>query len=148
MYVREETIEEENLDWDELTKASEDNQDKLIEDTKEEAAQTPVSKPKKTFLNNRAKIQKIGPKFALKNELSDLFKQNAEISLVFTLLFVPYFVGFLVSYFVFFIYGGMPLGSFITIEKGNFHFELWSIGAYFFITLGVIGTILMYFKDR
>ena len=39
MYVREETIEEENLDWGELTQASKDNQDKLIEDAKEEATQ-------------------------------------------------------------------------------------------------------------
>lgn len=148
MYVREETIEEENLDWSELTKASKDNQDKLIEDTKEEAAQDPVSKPKKIFLNNRVKMQKIGPRFTLKNELTDLFKQYAEFSLLFSLLFVPYFVGFVATYIVYFIYGGMPIGSFLAIEKGNFHFELWSIGAYFFVTLGVIGSILMNFKDR
>ena len=138
MYVREETIEEENLDWDELTKASEDNQDKLIEDTKEESAQDPVSKPKKTFLNNHAKIQKIGPKFTLKNELSDLFKQNAEISLLLGIVFVPYILGFVISYFLFYFYGGMSISNFLGVQQVPTTIELWSIGAYLFITVGAV----------
>jgi len=142
MYVREETIEEENLDWNELTKASEDNQDKLIEDTKEEAAQAPVSKPKKIFLNNRTKIQKIGPKFALKNELSDLFKQNAEISLLLGIVFVPYMLGFVISYFLFYFYGGMSISNFLGVQEVPTTIELWSIGAYLFIT---VGTVLAFF---
>jgi len=138
MYVREETIEEENLDWGELTQASKDNQDKLIEDTKEETAQAPVSKPKKTFLNNRAKIHKIGPKFTLKNELSDLFKQNAEISLLLGIVFIPYLLGFVISYFLFYFYGGMSINNFLSVQQVPTVIELWSIGAYLFITVGAV----------
>jgi hypothetical protein len=138
MYVREETIEEENLDWGELTQASKDNQDKLIEDAKEEAAQAPVSKPKKTFLKNRVKIQKMGPKFSLKNELSDLFKQYAEISLLLGIVFIPYTVGFIISYFLFYFYGGMSVSNFLSVQQVPTTVELWSIGAYLFITMGAV----------
>lgn len=138
MYVREETIEEENLDWGELTEASKDNQDKLIEDTKEETAQAPVSKPKKKFFNNRAKIQTIGPKFTLKNELSDLFKQNAEISLLLGIVFIPYLLGFVISYFLFYFYGGMSISNFLGVQEVPTTIELWSIGAYLFVTVGAV----------
>ena len=142
MYVREETIEEENLDWGELTQASKDNQDKLIEDVKEEATQAPVSKPKKIFLNNRAKIQKVGPKFSLKNDLIDLFKKYAEISLLLGIVFIPYFVGFVISYFLFYFYGGMSISNFLGVQEVPTTIELWSIGAYLFIA---VGTVLAFF---
>ena len=143
MYVREETIEEENLDWGELTEASKDNQDKLIEDMKEEDAQDPVSQKKKIFLNNHAKIQKIGPKFTLKNELTDLLKQNAEISLLLGIVFVPYMLGFVISYLLFYFYGGMSFTNFLTVEQVPTTIELWSIGAYLFVTVGVVLTFFL-----
>ncbi len=138
MYIRKETIEEENLDWSELTEVSKNNQDKLIEDTKEEAAQDPVSKPTKIFLKDHAKIQKIGPKFTLKNELSDLLKQNAEISLLFGIVFIPYILGFVISYFLFYFYGGMSINNFLSVQQVPTAIELWSIGAYLFITVGAV----------
>ena len=143
MYVREETIEEENLDWGELTQASKDNQEQLIEDTKEETApHDPVSKPKKLFLKKRATSEKIGPKFTLKNELSDLFKQNAEISLLFGIVFLPYLLGFVISYFLFYFYGGMSISNFLGVQEVPTTIELWSIGAYLFIT---VGSVLAFF---
>lgn len=137
MYVREETIEEENIDWGELTQASEDNQDKLIEDMKEEAAQAPVSKPKEIFLDNR-NIQKTGLMYTLKNELSDFLKQYAEISLLFGIIFIPYALGFFISYFLFYFYGGMSLNNFLSVQQVPTTIELWSIGAYLFVTVGAV----------
>ena len=142
MYVRKEIIEEENLDWGELTKASQDNQEKLIEETKEETAQAPVVKPKNIFLKDRTKIQRIGPKFTLKNELSYLFKQNAEISLLFGIVFIPYMLGFVISYFLFYFYGGMPISNFLSVQQVPTTIELWSIGAYLFV---IVGAVLAFF---
>ncbi|EIF51314.1 hypothetical protein [Sulfurovum sp. AR] len=139
MYVRNETIEEENLDWGELTEASKDNQDKLIEDMKEEASKdTTIPQKKKIFLNNHAKIQKIGAKFTLKNELTDLIKQNTEISLLLVIFFLPYILGFVISYFLFYFYGGMSINNFLTVEQVPTTIELWSIGAYLFVTVGAV----------
>lgn len=139
MYVREETIEEENLDWDALTRVSKDNQEQLIEDTKEEtASHDPFSKPKKTFLKNRVKSQKLGPKFTLKNELTDLFKKYAEVSLLLGIVFIPYTLGFVISYFLFYFYGGMSISNFLGVQEVPTTIELWSIGAYLFITVGAV----------
>ncbi len=138
MYVREETIEEENLDWGELTEASKDNQERLIEDMKEEAAQAPVSKSAKISLKESAKIQKTGPKFSLKNKLSELVKQNAEVSLLLGIVFVPYMLGFVISYFLFYFYGGMSINNFLSVQQVPTTIELWSIGAYLFVTVGAV----------
>jgi hypothetical protein len=138
MYVREETIEEENLDWGELTEASKENQDKLIEDTKEENAQDPLPQKKKIFLKNRDNSINTGPKFTFKNELSDLFKQNAEISLLLGIIFVPYMLGFVISYFLFYFYGGMSINNFLSVQQVPTTIELWSIGAYLFVTVGAV----------
>lgn len=135
MYVRKENIEEENLDWEKYTKPSIDKQDKTIEKANEEAVQAPSFQQKKSFLNNRAKM---GPKFDIKSKLSDLFRQNTEISLVIGIIFLPYILGFLISYFLFFFYGGMSVISFLSIQQAPSSIELWSIGAYLFITVGAV----------
>ncbi|UPT76631.1 hypothetical protein MN086_06125 [Sulfurovum sp. XGS-02] len=142
MYVREETIEEENLDWGELTEASKENQDKLLEDMKEEAAKDPSSKQKTILLNNRDNSINTAPRSTLKNELSDLFKQNAEISLLLGIVFVPYILGFAISYFLFYFYGGMSISNFLGVQEVPTIIELWSIGAYLLIT---VGTVLAFF---
>lgn len=141
MYVRKETIEEENLDWGVDLETIDEETDEKIDETKHLIH--PDSKKNKIIFNNQ-----MNRKLNIKQSITNVVNDYSEFSLLFGILFVPYFVGFVVSYLLFFIYGGMPLGSFVTIQKGNFHFELWSIGAYFFITLGVIGTVLMQFKGR
>lgn len=135
MYVREEHIEEENLDWEEHTRLSIDNHNNVTEETREEAVEAPVSKQNKPFLNNRANM---GRKVSLKRELNDLLKQNAEISLLFGIVLIPYLLGFLISYFLFFFYGGMSVTSFLSIQQAPSAIELWSIGAYLFITVGAV----------
>lgn len=135
MYVRQEHIEEENLDWGELAKASVVKQNNALEETKEGDVKSSVSKQKKPFLNNRAKM---GRKFNIKNELNDLLKQNAEISLLLGIVLVPYILGFAISYFLFFFYGGVSIVSFLSIPQAPSAIELWSIGAYLFITVGAV----------
>jgi len=141
MYVREETIEEENLDWGE-------DLEKIDQDTDKEMVETmhvihPDEQNHNIHFNYNRNI-----KLNIKQSIMSVVDDHSEFSLLFGILFVPYLVGFVVSYLLFFMYGGMPLGSFLSINKGNFHFELWSIGAYCFISLGVIGTVLMHFKER
>lgn len=143
MYVREEKIEEENLDWGELTKASKENQEKLIEEAKQEAAGASVPTPKKSFLNNRAKMIKMAPKFTLKDELTHYLKHNAEVSLLLGMVFIPYVLGFLISYFLFFFYGGMPISHFLDVQKVPTTIELWSIGAYIFVSVGAVLAFLV-----
>ncbi len=142
MYVREETIEEENLDWGELTEASKDNQDRLLEDMKEEDAQDTVPQQKKIFLNKRDNSISMAPEVTLKSELSGLFKQNAEIYLLLGIVFVPYILGFAISYFLFYFYGGMSINNFLSVQQVPGIIELWSIGAYLFVT---VGTVLAFF---
>ena len=138
MYVREEHIEEEDLDWGAITKASKDNQDKLIEETKEQDAHAPVSKPKKTFFKQRATGETIVPKFTLKDELSHLLKHNAEVSLLFGIVIVPYILGFVISYFLFYFYGGMSISNFLGVQEVPTTIELWSMGAYLLVAVGAV----------
>ena len=139
MYERKENIEEENLDWGEDLEKIED---KVIDDRH---IIHPDSKEKKIIFINRVNADR---KLNIKESITNLSHEYSEITLVLSILILPYMVGFVVSYLLFYIYGGMPIGNFLNIEKGNLHFELWSIGAYFFVTVGVIGTVIAYLKDR
>ena len=139
MYERKETIEEENLDWGEDLEKIDDK----IEKTKHIIHSD--SKNNKIIFNNRVNSDR---KLNIKKSITNLSHEHSEIALVLSILILPYMVGFIVSYLLFYIYGGMSIGNFLNIEKGNLHFELWSIGAYFFVTVGVIGTVIVYFKDR
>ena len=135
MYVRKENIEEEHLDWSKYTNPSKDEQDKTSQKMKEEPVHVPAFQQKKSFLNNRAKM---GRKFHIKSKLTDLFNQNAEISLILSIIFLPYIVGFLISYFLYFFYGGISIMNFFSIQEAPSTIELWSIGAYLFITVGAV----------
>jgi len=138
MYVREETIEEETLDWGiDLEQIDNVKHEEILHVIHPDAQNHQIS-----FINHTNRKSKI------KQSITGVLDDYSGFSLLFGIFFIPYVVGFIVSYLLFFIYGGMPLGSFLSINKGNFHFELWSIGAYFFISLGVIGTVLMHFKNR
>lgn len=143
MYIREETIEEENLDWGELTEASKENQDKLIEDMNEETAQDPVPQQKTIFLDNHGNSINTDPESTLKNAWSDLFKQNAGVSVLLGIVFVPYILGFAISYFLFYFYGGMSISNFLGVQAVPNTIELWSIGAYLFVTVGTVLAFLI-----
>ena len=135
MYARTETIEEENLDWEMNPAAMLKNMD-----TKMTKIEMPsMSKEKKMFFTNSIDLK---GKFNLK-KLTQFLDTNPELSLLFSIVSLPYTVGFIISYFLFYYYGGMSIESFLNIEKGSIHIEFWSIGAYIFITVGVIWAALV-----
>ncbi len=135
MYKRIETIEEECLDWGKHPVAPLEEMDEKIA----EAVIPPVSKQSKIFLNERASLR---GKFSIKRKFTNLLDENSELFLVFSILALPYIVGFVLSYFLFYFYGGMTIGSFFSIQQGQLSIELWSIGAYLFVTVWVIWIVL------
>jgi len=135
MYRREETTEERVF-------SCESRPIVPLEEMGEEIAEAvipSVPKLREIFLNELASPR---GKFNIKRKAANLLNKNEEFSLSLSILFLPYILGFIISYMLFYFYGGMPIESFITIEKGNMHFELWSIGAYLLITAGVIWAVL------
>jgi hypothetical protein len=134
MYARTEMIEEENLDWDMHPATMLEKMDAKI--TK--IAMPSMSKEKKRFFPENIDLK---GKFNVK-KLTHFLDTNPELSLLFSMVTFPYIVGFFISYFLFYFYGGMSIESFLNIEKGNIHIEFWSIGAYIFITVGVIWAAL------
>lgn len=137
MYTREEDAEEGCLDRKGHLGSSLETKDDGAK--KKESVISPVLKHKEiSSENNTVHSEKID----VKRKVAKLLKKNEEFSLSLGILFLPYTLGFAISYMLFYFYGGMPIESFITIEKGNMHFELWSIGAYLFITAGVIWAVL------
>ncbi|WP_309499885.1 hypothetical protein [Sulfurovum sp.] len=124
MYKRMEIIEEENLNWESVL------------------VQPPVEKTDyklKTFLNNGMNV---GKKKLNIRKLTSFINENSEISLLFSVVILPYIVGFCFSYFLFYFYGGMSIGSFLGAEQNHSSIEMWSIGAYIFITGLAIWSIL------
>lgn len=126
MYKRLEHIEDENLDWDQMDES-------LLEETtvqKENVIFSPV------FKNKKALWQSITA-FDIQQKMMKLLEKNLEISSFMGILLLPYFVGFLIAYALFYNYGGMTIMDFFTIEKDHILLQLWSIGAYLFVTLWV-----------
>ncbi len=135
MYARIENIEEECLDWESRLVPSFEKMNKEIT----EVMLPSVSKHRKMFLNE---IVSFKGKVNVKRNITNLFDENLELSLLFSIVTLPYIVGFLVSYFLFYYYGGMQIDSFMGMQEGHLYIEAWSIGAYFFITVGVIWALL------
>lgn len=137
MYTRKENIEEENLDW------SEHHEPKDAEKEVTRHVIHPDSEENKTtFINNVQSNRKLN----LKKSIIRFSTEYTGISLILSILFLPYIVGFLISYFLFYFYGGMSIGSFMNIQ-GNLYMGFWSIGAYLFITAGVIWAVLLSTKS-
>jgi len=44
--------------------------------------------------------------------------------------------------------GGVPIDSFFSLKEQIFHFELWSIGSYIFITVGVIWLVILVLQQK
>jgi hypothetical protein len=124
MYKRVEQIEEENLDWDQQNS-------RLIEAErmqKENVIFSPTYKSKKTLGQSLTE-------FDIEKRVSHFVVKNMEISSFMGILILPYFVGFLFTYVLFYSYGGMSIIAFLSIDKEFLLLQLWSIGAYMFVTL-------------
>ncbi len=123
MYRRVEQIEEENLDWDQQPEM----QVKEIHGQKENVISPPAFKSKKTLLQHITELN-------IEKRLIKLFNRNMEIASFLAVLLLPYFVGFLFAYMLFYTYGDMSIIGFLSIEKDHILLQLWSIGAYLFVT--------------
>ena len=141
MYVREENIPEENLDWDK-TQVQEVQEKTQAEDKENKKVIHPAAK-NKIVLKKKIKFSEINIKSTIQNFLDE----HGELSLLISLLTFPYIIGFIIIAFIL-LYGGVPIDRFFSLKEGIFHFELWSIGAYIFITTGVIWLFMMIVSQR
>ena len=132
MYARVENIEEENLDWE---KHPEKNDLPSMENTKHVIH--PASDHNQFIFQKKVKITPAN----IKREILNFLDEYVEVSLLLGSLVVPYMIGFFVVAIIL-INGGVPFDRFFSEKEGVFHFELWSIGAYFFITAGVIWLVI------
>lgn len=142
MYVRKEVIEEENLDWGERLEKI-DHPEAEPEEKETKHIIHPAAEKKKIIFKKPFKITQEN----IKRRISDLLSDYTEISLLLIILAAPYMIGFLIVSFIL-IYGGVPIHHFFSSKEGVFHFELWSIGSYVFITLGAIWLVVMLFLHR
>ena len=127
MYKRVEKIEEEILDWDQPKK-------KLIEESSVEDEKVIFSP---TFKSEKTVWQSI-TEFDIEKRVTKIFEKNMEVSSFVSILLLPYFVGFVLAYILFYSYGGMTIIGFLSLEKDHILLQLWSIGAYIFVTLWVM----------
>ncbi|HEY9129806.1 MAG TPA: hypothetical protein VIN02_08220 [Sulfurovum sp.] len=141
MYVREENIPEENLDWDK-TQVREVQEKTQAEDKENKKVIHPAAK-NKIVLKKKIKFSEINIKSTIQNFLDE----HGELSLLISLLTFPYIIGFIIIAFIL-LYGGVPIDRFFSMKEGIFHFELWSIGAYIFITTGVIWLFMIIVSQR
>ena len=141
MYARIETIEEECLDWGNNFAATLKKSDKEI--TK--SVQPSEPKHEQFFLKEYVTLSK---NFNIIRKFTDVLNQRPELSFIFSMLTLPYVLGFLISYFLYYTYGGMPISHFVHVGHVSFQVELWSMGAYICITLLVIWLVLGYFYKK
>jgi len=141
MYARIETIEEENLDW---KKHLAPHSEKLEGETQENKHLIhPATEHNKIIFKKKVKVNYV----YIKREITNLLAQYSEISLLLSLLILPYVIGFFVIAFIL-LTGGVPIDSFFSLKETIFHFELWSIGSYIFVTVGVIWLVILLFQQR
>jgi len=141
MYVREENIPEENLDWSGTHK--ETVQDETQAESKDSKKVIHLAAKNKIVLKKKIKFSEINIKSTIQNFLDE----HGGLSMLISLLTFPYIIGFIIISFIL-LSGGVPIDRFFSLKEGIFHFELWSIGAYIFITTGVIWLVMMIISQR
>jgi len=141
MYVRKENIPEENLDWSGSHEKT-DQPEIGTESNESKHVIHPAAK-NKIVLKKKVKLSQVNIKSTIQNFLND----HSELSFLISLLTFPYIIGFTIISFIL-LYGGVPIDRFFSLKEGVFHFELWSIGAYIFITGGVIWLVMLLISQR
>lgn len=142
MYTREENIPEENLDWDKTLQKEQDHEIEKHKNTDKHIIH-PGSEHRKIVFQKKVKLSEINVKRTILNVLDE----HGGATLFFALLTLPYIIGFIVVSFIL-LNGGVPIDRFFSLKEGVFHFELWSIGAYIFITVGVIWLVIELLSQR
>ncbi len=136
MYQRIEAIEEECLDWDNHSVQS---NVKINTETNQTVIAPHVLGHGKMFLNKGAGL--LG-KLSFKRKFTTLVADNLGLFLIFSILAAPYLLGLLLSYFLFYYYGNVPISSFFSLQHAPISFELWAIGAYLLVTVGEVWALL------
>jgi hypothetical protein len=142
MYQRKEELPEENLDWDGSPDKVEDPKTDA-ENNQDKHVIHPSTGNSKIVFQKKVKLSQIN----IKNTIKNILDEHGEVSLLLGLITLPYIIGFFVVAFIL-MYGGVPIDRFFSLKEGIFHFELWSIGAYVFITVGVIWLVILLFQHR
>ena len=124
MYKRKENVEVENIDWESHVSPSPVRHNGLIR--KMISPFTP---------------QKTGD-LPIKEEQGDVLDEHLSLFFIFTLLIFPYIVGFLFSFFLYYIYGDMNIIDFLLMQQGHLYFESWGIGMYLIVVVGIIWAVL------
>jgi len=132
MYVRKQLIEEENLDWGEHLEKNQDETQEIRHNIHSD------SEENKIIFNN---IVNVVRNFNIKRSIANFLNEYSEFALMASIVIFPYIVGFSISYFLFHFYGGMSISSFVGMQ-GQLYMGFWSIGAYLFITAGLIWAVL------
>ena len=135
VYKRKETIVKEHLDWEGCAKQSFGK--KVLKGSK--AVFSPVIKKNKTGLNEKSDPAK---KLDVEKKETALSDKNFKPFLIFTVLVFPYIIGFFLSYFIFYYYAAVPIDHFFTMQKGYDHIELWSVGIYLFVSVGILWIVV------
>lgn len=136
MYKRVEKIEEEKLDWREK------------ESTLDEKTFIPSKNVNITPLKNKKRVLSNFSTLKIQNKMTKMIDTNIELSSFIGVLLLPYFVGFSIAYALFYAYAHMTIVDFLTLEKDDIIIQLWSVGAYVFITLGVFWAFAHILKRR
>ena len=137
MYKRNENIKDENLDWDDESK--DEIQEKNIKVTLEPEVKSEKLSPKKEI-----SFEIMSDK---KSHIMTLFHKYEYVSLGLIILVLPYLVGLLFTFVLFYIYSGITLDKVFIIEKEHNILEFWTIGIYAFVTSWIIWIILKTLND-
>ncbi|MEA2049031.1 MAG: hypothetical protein U9O64_11380 [Campylobacterota bacterium] len=141
MYKRVEKIEEENLDWGEKNTH-------LVENTLGQRENLNVPPLKNKKIKNKKRLFRSISDFEIQKKLSKMFDKNIEFASFIGVLLLPYFVGFSIAYALFYTYADMTIIGFLSLEKDHIIVQLWSVGAYIFVTLGVFWAFAQILKRR
>ena len=142
MYVRDQPIEEENLDWGEDIEKT-DTPEVEAENKETKHIIHPATEHNKIVFQKKFKFTQIN----IKRKIQNVLDEHGEVYLLLGFLTLPYIIGFIVVTFIL-LYGGVPIDRFFSLKEGIFHFELWSIGAYISITIGVVWLVMMVLLQR
>ena len=132
MYKRDEKIEEEQLDWDEESTPKTDEKELTVIKPYE-------PRPKNYSSKDEGKYYYELPK---QSSLESFLEKYEILTLVSGGLLLPYIVGLLFNSALFYMYSGVTIAKIFSVNKNPTIFELWTIGAYFFVTLWLIGIVM------
>lgn len=138
MYKRKEVIEEEHLDW------NVPSQDENI-NKHQEVPSVPIPKTKSNLSTDKTYVEDIPEK---QNKIIDFLYKYEYLSLGIIVIILPYLVGLFFNFVLFYVYSGISLAKVFNIDTNHNVFELWTIGAYTFITLWMIWILLKILNEK